>query len=102
MWCNTGQTASTTGGLYNRPDHFWTEPVGRNSAGLVDGPEYWSASHGRRRQPGLNRGRDPIRNRNGSDVATFSDQISKHPVLLSALEVANADGSKFGTAKPTT
>ena len=42
-----------------------------------------------------------IRNRIGPDVATFSDQIRKYPVLLSALEVRDCDCFEFGTAKPT-
>jgi hypothetical protein len=102
MRSNTRQTALATGGRHDRPDNFWTESVWHNSADLVDRAEHWSGSHGRSGQPGLNGGPDPIQNRNGSDVAAFPDEISKHSVLLSALEVANADGCKFGTAKPTT
>jgi hypothetical protein len=34
-------------------------------------------------------------------VATFPDQISEHPVLLSPLKVVYPDGGQFGTAQPT-
>jgi hypothetical protein len=41
----------------------------------------------------------PIRHWNGSDVTTFSDQISKDPVLFSALQVLNLGARKSQRAE---
>jgi hypothetical protein len=101
MRSNTGQPALAAGALHNRPDHSWTEPVLRNSARLVDRAEHRSHMHGRSGHPRLNGGPNPIRNRNGSDVAAFPDQISKNPMVLAPLEVGDRYSSNFGPAKPT-
>ena len=81
--------------VHNRPDHFWTEPVWRNSPRLVDRAEHGSGSHGRSGHPRLNGGTDPVWNWNGSDVAALPDQISKDPMVFAPLEVGDRYSSKL-------
>jgi hypothetical protein len=100
MGSDTGQITLTARRRHHWPDHFWTEPVWGNPTGLVDCTKDRSGGHGGSTQPRLNGGPNPIRNWNSSDVAALSDQIRKHPVLLSPLKVPDSDGCEFGTAEP--
>jgi hypothetical protein len=72
-----------------------------SSAGVVDGTEDRSRGYAEGAQLCLNSGSDAVRNWNCSDLATLSDQVSKHPVFLSPLKFLDSDGCEFGTAKST-
>jgi len=52
--------------------------------------------------PLIERGFDPVRNRNGANVASFANQINHGPVPLALLNVIQLQAHQFRSAKATT
>ena len=86
--------------FYNVPydllGHFGTPCHPRST----DAAKNSSLRHPRRLQPIIDRPLDPIGNRDGSDVASLSNQINYRPVVLASLEVIERQIRQFVLRNP--
>lgn len=90
MRCYGWQTAALGPCFYNRPDHFGRKAVSPYPARLVDGAEQWACVDVGTECPIVDRLLYPLRNRNCSDVPTFSSQVCNDPMALAKLEILQA------------
>ena len=84
------------------PDHFLGHSIAPNRTRSAYPPEESAVSHARRDQPKIDRMLNPVGHRNGSDVATLSNQIDDGPVLFSPLDVFQAQLCQFSSTQAAT
>jgi len=58
-----------------------------------------SASDGSRRGPLIDGAFRPHGNRNGTDVLSFANQVSDHPMLLANLEIFHSESNQFSPSQ---
>src|ERR1700688_1674892 len=87
VWSNVLQTRSLTAGPNYIPHHILrdasTPPLVRSG----NGPEDSSLTYFGRHRPLIQRGFDPFRNGNGTNVTALADQIHYCPVTLAHLDL---------------
>ena len=80
------------------PDNFRCEAPTPHLAGLSDWTKQNSALQVGGARPGIHGGLDPAGNGHRAHVATFSDQVCQHPVLLRKFEVLDGNCHNLGPA----
>ena len=81
------QSDASCGFLHNVPNRLYGHPVSPRSSYFVDPAEQSSSINGGRREPIVQFGSHPIRNRNCPNVASLTNQINNGPMLFALLEM---------------
>jgi hypothetical protein len=88
--------------LHKTPNDLGAEARAPNPASFVDRTKDSTGCDPGGPHPGVNSSLHPIWDRDGSYVASLTDEIRDNPVLLPLLDVFNAQRSQFGPAQPAT
>src|ERR1039458_1306766 len=94
------ETCLFSEGLYDIPDHLFSQASSPNEPALVDGPEDAACHNFRRPAPVVDPVFDPLRNRYGADGASFAHEIHDGPVILALLNVIHGEVHKFRPPQP--
>src|SRR3954469_19121231 len=87
--------------LHDVPDGFGGQRPGQWLSHLAHAPENRAAIDSSGWQPVLQFLLDPIRNRNGMDVAGLAHHVNNGPVLFSPLQVVHPQANGFMPPPPT-
>src|ERR1022692_988393 len=72
--------------LYDLPQHLRRHAFAPYAAGLVDRAEHRAFGNSGRSAPDVNRGLDPLRDRNRPDMSRLALQVRDHPMLFPNLD----------------
>ncbi len=82
-----GHTDALGGFLHDVPNRLYRHPISPCPPHFVDPAEQLASINCGRAEPVLQFGSHPVRNRNGSNVASLADEINNGPMLFALLEM---------------
>ena len=74
------------GFLYDLPQHLRRHAVALHAAGLVNRAKHRTFGNSGSSAPDVNRGLDPLRDRNRPDMSSLALQVRDHPMLCPNLD----------------
>jgi len=99
MWCDALQAYSLTTGPDHIPDHILRNAPAPHLSRSGNRAEDSSFRDLGRGDPLIERCFDPFRNRHGSNVPTFADQVHDRPVPLAQLDFVQFQADQFRSTK---